>query len=1209
MPHPLEIKLARLRRRARSYVCLKAVSRAFVLVVAAALALALADGVFRVQDRGLRSIFTLTLLTVAAIGVRRIVQAIHGSRYRDVQIALRIEQTYPQLRGRLANAIEFVHQRDDDALAGSSTLRRAVIREVTTQTQHLDLGATLDARPSRRAALLAAATLAAVVLLVALDGATARIAVIRLINPLSDIQWPRANRLAFKEPIKRLPLGQTFEVQVIDAGGAPLPDDVTMHYRYRDPDDNAVEESEPLQWIDQMLLARRELVDRPFEYRAVGGDDHAMAWTQLEVVEPPVMRESCVTLSYPAYTGWPNRAGELHIRALVGTKVCLEAKASKALDSATVQFGDAESIAAAVSADGYSFAVPADSEHEFVVNRSGTYWIELVDREGFHSDAERKYQIRAVPDAPPTVEIEHPKANIFVTGDATLPLSLVARDDLALRGISIDYLRSDKSDEGEKSIDVQSGPEQVPAELALRSAAEDFAGDSRAASQNWDLKPLELPPGTQVTFHASAVDYAAQTGHSLPRRLTVVTAEEIQDRLAERQSVIFNELARVLEMEQTARSHVSGLEVQLDQTGKLSKSDVDVLQGAGLNQQQVERELTSEHDGVRGQIDDFLDELKINKVDGPDTHRAMQGVLDELARLGQGPLPEAARELTAASKAAQIALQDAAESAPEPRASVLQALDKAGAAQDDVAGSLSRLMDDMREWVNYRHFHREIGQMSKSQEQIAEETATVGRQTLSRAFDDLDPQQRADLRKLGERELELARRLDRLEQRMEDAAVAARQEDPLVADAMADALAHARARGMAEAVRQSGQDVGQNKIGQATQGQRQAAEDLRELLDILSNRREHELGRLVKKLRQAEEQLARLATQQQGLVKKLKGAEQLPEAERRQQLERLVRQQQELEREAARFARSLERLQAKRAGQSVTKAGAKMGGAARSGSTGDGSSAAEQAAAAEADLAEAQQDLAQARRQAEVDLAQEQLARMEDAVASMRDRQQAIVGETVHYQQRQAERGHLTRAETVSVREMAAQQAGLGHEAEELAKSLAGAEVFQFVLDTARREMNRAAERLDRRDMGDDTVRAETTALARIEQLIEALSSKSDAQSDDAQEEAGGGEGGGGGPQGSVRSVAELRLLKSIQQQINSRTLALDEARRGLLGFTEDQQAELAALSQEQGQLADLVMNMMATTDERPEDDPERLPDVRERSPAGVDQGGPEEDR
>ena len=83
---------------------------------------------------------------------------------------------------------------------------------------------------------------------------SARTAALRLLNPLSDFEWPRVNRLAILRAGRALPYGQTFEVEVVDAAGEPLPDDLTIRYRYRDPHGEAIEESEPVQRIDRTVL-------------------------------------------------------------------------------------------------------------------------------------------------------------------------------------------------------------------------------------------------------------------------------------------------------------------------------------------------------------------------------------------------------------------------------------------------------------------------------------------------------------------------------------------------------------------------------------------------------------------------------------------------------------------------------------------------------------------------------------------------------------------------------------------------------------------------------------------------------------------------------------------------------------------------------------------------------------------------------------------
>ena len=249
------------------------------------------------------------------------------------------------------------------------------------------------------------------------------------------------NQLALLEPVLRLPQGQNFELQVIDASGAPLPDDITVQYRWESPDGSLNEEFEPMLTVGDVARHERGGVQRPFEYRAVGGDDHLMPWQRLEIVEPPAVRDILLTLRFPDYTGWPARAGEPNVDALAGTKIEIHASATKALESASVRLSDEVEIPATIGADGHSLTIPADGEHAFVVKSSGSYWFELVDGEGFRSAASPQYELCAVSDAPPTVEVERPAGATFLSAsDATLPLSIVARDDLAIHRITLQLL-------------------------------------------------------------------------------------------------------------------------------------------------------------------------------------------------------------------------------------------------------------------------------------------------------------------------------------------------------------------------------------------------------------------------------------------------------------------------------------------------------------------------------------------------------------------------------------------------------------------------------------------------------------------------------------------------------------------------------------------------------------------------------------------------
>ncbi|HXT61203.1 MAG TPA: hypothetical protein VN699_21360 [Pirellulales bacterium] len=1184
MAHPLEAKIGAIRRRAHRLVWTFSLSRLLTALVAVLLTWGVVDYLVRFQDRGVRIIGSAVALAVLVWAVYRCHQTVRRARFRDLDVALRIERRFPELQDRLASAWQFLRERADDPEAGSAALRRAVIGQTVAEVEGLDLSKALEPAPARRA-LVAAATIACLTLAVAaLHPNSTRVALSRLFNPFNNTAWPQVHHLAVKDPVHRLAAGQPFEVAVVDADGVSLPEQVWLHIRYQEGEGASPSEIvEPMRFVNDEMLARKESVSKPFAYRAVGGDDNSMPWIELEVIEPPTVGRLTVTLHYPEYTSWPSENSERHIRALTGTRVEMTGRATKPLSSASLEIDGGPSIPVQIAADGLGFSAPAPGGPEFVVEKSGAYWIKLADRDGFSGGEQVRYEIRALEDLSPSVTLEEPAANIFVTPAARVPLRVAAKDDLALKQVAIYFSRSDKSDVGDESFTLYEGPPRIEKQAAARRSSSTAAsGESRTFEHRWDLGPLGLKPGVQLNVYASATDYRPLVGHSQPRRLTVITANELAERLAERQNFVLGELARMLKLQREAREQVSGLEIQLREIGALTKQDLDHLQGAELIQRQVDRGLVSPGEGVASQITGLLADLTNNRVDSPDVERHMRRLLAEVNRLGEQELPLIGRDLTAALKSSQADLGKAA----------AHSLTSAGEHQDQVIQSLEKMLGELSQWDNYRRFHREIGQLRHDQEAINEQTAELGGETLTKDFKDLAPQQQADLKKLAGRQLELSRLFDKVQQRMERMAAELEDHDPLAAGTISDALSQAREQAIAGKMRETGRQLGENQLGQAEKGQRQLAEQLQEVLDILANRREHELSRLVKKLKEAEQKLTRLRGEQEGLRKKWESAQKLSgENERRRELERLTREQKELQQQAERLARQLERLQAQSAGRSAARGGAKMNQAGQQAQQGAAQEAAEQAAAAQKDLDDAQRQLAETRREAEQDLADEQLARLEDSLKSVAERQAQALAEARRYDELHESQGELTRAQSISVGDLARQQRAIEEETRGFADKLA-AKAFEFSLDRAARQMAAAAALLDRRQTGAPAQQTMQQALARLGQLLDALQPDEDDEQQPQQEEsAGGGEQGQGKqPQDGARLVAELKLLKLMQAEINQQTKALEDARRETGDLTAEQKRAYAELSEEQGKLADVLLDLVQADESNPEDDPENLP-------------------
>ena len=102
--------------------------------------------------------------------------------------------------------------------------------------------------------------------------------------------------------------------------------------------------------------------------------------------------------------------------------------------------------------------------------------------------------------------------------------------------------------------------------------------------------------------------------------------------------------------------------------------------------------------------------------------------------------------------------------------------------------------------------------------------------------------------------------------------------------------------------------------------------------------------------------------------------------------------------------------------------------------------------------------------------------------------------------------------------------------------------------------MNRTAARLAERETGPDTVELEQDVLARLQQLAAALKQPKPNGGNKAGDN-GGGSGGAGQQGGQQRSLAEVRFLELMQEDLNRRTRRLDEAIGRVHGPTDEQRA------------------------------------------------------
>jgi hypothetical protein len=402
-----------------------------------------------------------------------------------------------------------------------------------------------------------------------------------------------------------------------------------------------------------------------------------------------------------------------------------------------------------------------------------------------------------------------------------------------------------------------------------------------------------------------------------------------------------------------------------------------------------------------------------------------------------------------------------------------------------------------------------------------------------------------------------------------------------------------------EQMKEAAKEIRNNKTGNAGEQQQKATDTLQKLVKELEEHRQFELDELRKKLAEADEKMAELAKRQDDLRKEIQKARQNPDPQKRaEELKRLARKQEQLRKESQELLRELSRLRATRAAQALGQAAGQMEQQARQLERGEQPEDAEQEEMLDR-LNEAQEQLDQARQEVEEELAREKLAKVAELIQRLKERHDGMIAEHARLQRSAAQQKKWDKSLRASLDDLGKDQKALGEETERLTeKELARAEVFARMLQKAAKGMEQAGEGMERHHKqvqenpeqtaaDEATVKLQEEAKRRLEQVLEALKPDKGGARRPTKQGGGGGGQPNGGPNGppsdGIPPLAQLKLLRALQEDVNQRTDAFSKQHPDPKKMTEQEKKELQDLSREQQEVADLLEKL--TSAEVPEGD------------------------
>lgn len=331
----------------------------------------------------------------------------------------------------------------------------------------------------------------------------------------------------------------------------------------------------------------------------------------------------------------------------------------------------------------------------------------------------------------------------------------------------------------------------------------------------------------------------------------------------------------------------------------------------------------------------------------------------------------------------------------------------------------------------------------------------------------------------------------------------------------------------------------------------------------------------IKKLRRAESELARLAEAQEKLQNEQTATlspATIPDKDQKNTLRAIEKKRQSLEQKLQSLAGQIKNLQAMEAAKNVEAAAEKTQQAGEAAGQGDAASSAQQDNAAADHIAEAREQLARARQEAEAAQLNSLLARLPEQITELLESQKDLLQKTSQSAETQASVSKLTRVEKAQIVKLSRQQLSLIAQAQPIREGLAQVEILQYVLVGCLDKMQLAAERLGQFYVGTQTQSLQQDVIRQLEMVLSSLQRDNDERDNDAKGGGGGeGQGSGAEEQSSERSLAEIRLLKLLQLDLNRRSESIQGKLQKAIDEGQDLQPfieQLQQLGPEQAKLA-----------------------------------------
>jgi uncharacterized protein DUF4175 len=714
-------------------------------------------------------------------------------------VALQIGHFFPDLKDRLLNAIQVYREQMQDNPPGySKSLMDASFSEVAERFSSVDLAPVVDRNPARKAgkATLFAITFAAIAF--AAFPSSMYNAAGRVMQFGTDFTPPPPFEFIIEPGSIEAVKGQSMVLRA--STSSPFDPEVTLYIQEEGQDgfDKApVAKDSAGEYIYEMDAIRTSI---SYYAEALGYNSKEHSIT---VVDRPFVRNMRLKLSFPKYTGLPERYLDDNVgdvTALKGTRIRYELTLNKEVSKASIVYND--SAVVPIKSEG------TNAQAEVRLLSNSNYHFDLIDDAGIRSMNPISYAMTVVPDMIPSIEIIEPEASTELDERMRVPIISQISDDFGFSKIVLHYrLAASRYELPQENYTAIRIPLPVYSKRKQIVEAE--------VPYIWNLAGLNLVPEDVVNYYIEVFDNDGVSGPKSARSqiytLRLPSMEEIYARADKTQNKAIEDLQETLKNAEEVQKSLDDLQREMKQnnTKKLDWQQKKKLEEAIKRHQELMKDVSKVKEDL-AQLNQDMEKQDAISEETLEKYQELQELMEEV----ESPeLQEMMRKMN--EQMQQIT--------PEQ---MQQAMEKFEFNEENFRNSVERTI----ELLKRLQIEQKVDEVTKRAEELADKQEDLAERT-----ENADSKNQEQLDKLAEEQRQLQKEMEAMQKEMNKLQEMMQQfpkDMPL--SEMSEAQSEMNLQQMQQQMSESASQCQGGNCKNASKGQKKSAKQMRKVQKKMS---------------------------------------------------------------------------------------------------------------------------------------------------------------------------------------------------------------------------------------------------------------------------------------------------------------------------------------------------------------------------------------